>query len=151
MINVDLLNITQRRKFIYLIKEYTKKYSKNMKSCLLIMFSSQDIALNTIIKEIKNIQALPSLPNLSNTFFLFDQKYKTCIVNSSFCGLGKSEAIKSGKIFEIMKHDKFTKKKFYYYFPIGGKFSRQSFFERLKKVPNMSDLNKIYIIHFDIT
>jgi hypothetical protein len=148
MINVDLLNIKIRRQFIYLIKKFSKEL-RDMKSCLLIIFSNKDYILHTIMTKTKNILAFPSLPT-SNSTFLFDERYKTFIIESINCGFGKSEKIKNGDIYEKI-NKQFNKKRNYIYFPIGGNLSRNNLIERFKNLPDMSDIKKNFTIHFDIS
>ena len=150
LINVDLLNIIQRRNFISLIKEFSKKYGKIMRSCLLIMFNPSDNILHKIFNKI-NIQPFPldSLPIQNNILSLLNQN-ETFIINSTNCGLGKSELIKTGKIYTKMSK-KYNKDTNYIYFPIGGQFSRDSLINRLKELPDMSNLKKQFTIHLDLT
>jgi type III secretory pathway lipoprotein EscJ len=55
MINVNLLNDIQRRKFIISIKKYAKNNGNIMKSCLLIIYSQEDTDLQKILQKIKKI------------------------------------------------------------------------------------------------
>ena len=149
MINFYLLNNKSRRYFINIFKKYYTKYKKNMKSCLLLMFSDKDEELKDIILKFKNINSLPEyVANGRN--FEFDSDYKVNLVNSIYCGLGKSFLINSEKNKESL--NKKNKEKYnYIYFPIGGKFNINKFNERIDKFPDMSDITNKYVIHFDIT
>ena len=151
LINADLLNITQRRNFISLIKEFSKKYGKKMMSCLLIMLNISDNILHKIFNKIKNIQPFPlySLSNQDKISSLLNQN-ETFIINSTNCGLGKSELIKTGKIYQYLDKQ-FNKDTNYIYFPIGGQFSRHSLINRLNELPDMSNLGKEFTIHLDLT
>ena len=149
IINIDLLNIEQKNKLISLIKEFSQNYRKNMKSCLLIILNDMD---NLSIKRISKIKNAQTLPDLKETFFIFNNKYFSYVVSSSLCGLGKSEKIKDGTIHKELNNIKDIKhKKNYIYFPLGGTFSRDDLIKRIKDLPDMSDLKKKYLIHFDIT
>jgi len=140
MINVNLLNHIQRRKFIILIKKYAKNNGNIMKSCLLIIYSHEDTDLQKILEKIKNINIYQAPMNFIN--FTFDQKYKISLIDSNNCGLGKSDIIQEKNKKENLN---------YIYFPIGGKFTRDDLVNRLKKLPDMSDIKQNYSIHLDIS
>ena len=93
MININLLNDNIRRRFISLIKNYSKKNGKKMKSCLILIFSQNDEDLHEILLRTKNINSFQKVP----CNFHFDGTYKISLINSSRCGLGKSEIIKEKK------------------------------------------------------
>ena len=115
IINTDLLNITLRRKFIYLIKEISKRYSKTIESCLLIILNNKDDSLHKILLKIKNIQILPSPPEDSK--FSFDKNFESYLINSSYCGEGKTDKIRDGIFNKDFK--KKNNKRTYIYFPLG--------------------------------
>ena len=149
MINIDLLNNKLRRYFINIFKKYQTIYRKKMKSCLLLMFSDKDEELHKIILRFKNIKTLPEYI-ATRIEFEFDQNYKVNLINSKYCGLGKSLSISSEKNKEVL--NKKNKDKFHYiYFPIGGKFKINEFNKRINNFLDMSDITKNYSIHFDIT
>ena len=145
MINLNLLNDNIRRKFISLIKNFSKKNGKKMESCLLLIFSQNDMDLHEILLRTKNINSFEKFPPKFN----FDDIYKISLIKSSRCGLGKSEMIKEEKRNEVI--NKKTKELTnYIYFPIGGTLSRESLIRRLENLPDMSNIDKKYAIHFDI-
>ena len=145
MINIDLLNYNLRRSLVKLLKKYIKKYKRFMKSCLLLMINSKDDELKKIIIKQKSIQAFPNY----NKKFEIIQKYKATLINSKFCGIGKSQSIKK-EIDTANEYKKNNEKINYIYFPIGGKFDKIKFSERIDKLPDMSDTSKKYAIHFEI-
>ena len=148
IINIDLLNYKLRRAFINLVKKYYKKYRKSIKSCLLLMFDGKEDELHNMILKIKNIKVLPEYIATSR-IFEFDQNYKISLINSKYCGYGKSEYVWKEKGEIVNKKSK--EKDIYIYFPIGGKFNKNKFSERIDKLPDMSNISKNYVIHFDIT
>ena len=87
---------------------------------------------------------------MTQKIYELNPDYKVNLVNSEVCGYGKSFSIKKEKSEEIV--DKKTKEKVnYIYFPIGGKFNVINLSKRIDKLPDMSDPNKKYSIHLDIT
>ena len=140
MINVNLLNDIQKRKFIISIKKYAKNNGNAMKSCLLIIYSQEDTDLQKILQKIKNIKIFKEPINFIN--FTFDKDYKISLIDSNYCGLGKSDFIK-----EQIKKEKLN----YIYFPIGGKFTRDDLANRLEELQDMSDIKQKYSIHLDIS
>ena len=150
MINVDLLNIELRDKFISLLKESSIKYENKIKSCLVMTFNSKDDDLHKIFMRIKTIRPFPD-SNLFNHNFNFSDFfiYKDYIVKSERCGLGKSEFIKNNNS-EIIVGKKKQKINFIY-FPIGGKFSRKNLVDRLLNLPDMTNSNEKFAIHFDLS
>ena len=150
MINIDLLNNELRDKFISLLKESSYKYENKLKSCLVMTFNSKDDDLHKIFMRIKTIRPFPD-PTLFNHNFNFSDYfiYKDYIVKSTSCGLGKSEFIKNNNS-EITVGKKKQKINFIY-FPIGGKFSRKNLVDRLLNLPDMTNLNEKFAIHFDLS
>jgi hypothetical protein len=75
-----------------------KIYGKEVESCLIIIFSAKDDVMHNILLKTENIKAFP-YPNYFNYNISFDKEiideYKIELVKSTFCGLGKSEIIKS--------------------------------------------------------
>ena len=149
MVNIDLLNSEIRQYFLSFINTYSKKYGKIMQSCLIIIFNGKDDDMHKLLIKIKNISAFPNPKYFSYDFSfdqIFDNNLLIKIIKSTNCGLGKSELIKS------QKAQKKSKEKYnYIYFPLGGQFSKQKLIERLENLPDMSDINQKYSIHFDIT
>ena len=96
MVNINSLNSNLRVQFISLIKQYSVKYEKNLKSCLVLIFNGKDDELHKTLMKIKNIKLFPEDSffemkyDFSNYF-----KYNDYVVKSSSCGLGKSQFIKS--------------------------------------------------------
>ena len=151
VINIDLLNNSLRRYFISLLKKYNNRFRRKMKSCLLLMFNGKDSDLHNILLKIK-LNPLANIPEniLTQKIYELNSDYKVNLVNSEVCGYGKSFSIKKEKSEEIV--DKKTKEKVnYIYFPIGGKFNVINLSKRIDKLPDMSDPNKKYSIHLDIT
>ena len=151
MINVNLLNNNLKKFLIHFIKSHSKEYQRKMNSCLIIIFSGDDSDLHNILKKI-NVNPFEDLHFFENNeFTINNSKYKSSLVRSSYCGLGKSEFIKN-KILNIKdKNDtKDNKKLNYIYFQISGQFKKEDLINRLRKMPDISDLNKKYLIHFDL-
>ena len=143
MINTNSLNDIVKRNFYLLIKKYSKLYGENMQSCLLIIFNTKSDDIHEILLKTKNIKIFKSFPFI----FSFDNNYKVSLINSSNCGIGKTHVIKEIKAKKIIN----KLKENYIYFPIGGKFYREDLAKRLKKLPDMSDIDHNFIIHFDIS
>ena len=120
-----------------------------MQSCLIIIFSGKNNETHNIL--LNSIQAFPNT-SYFNYNYSFDQEfndnYKIEIIKSTYCGLGKSELIKRIKINDNIKKKVKTN---YIYFPLGGQFTRNNLIERLNKLPDMYDITKTFLIHFDIT
>ena len=148
MINIDLLNYRLRRSFINILKAYNKRYKRIMKSCLLLMFDGKDDELQKMILKLKDIRALPEYIAIQRKFE-FDPIYKVSLINSRYCGFGKSWSIYKEKSEEIVNR-KSTQKVQYIYFPIGGKFNKNQFSKRMDKLTDMSNISKRYAIHIDI-
>ena len=151
MINVNLLNNNLKKFLIHFIKSHSKEYKRKMESCLIIIFSGDDSDLHNILKKI-NINPFEDVNFFDDNDFTFNNsKYKSSLVISSYCGLGKSEFIKN-KILNIKdKNDiKDDKKHNYIYFQIGGQFKKEDLINRLREMPDISDINKKYLIHFDL-
>ena len=70
------------------------------------------------------------------------------MVKSTSCGLGKSEFIKNKN--KEMNGKKNKHEINYIYFPIGGKFKRKNLVDRLLNLPDMTNLNEKFSIHFDL-
>jgi hypothetical protein len=122
-----------------------------MKSCLIIIFSGDDSDLHTLLIKI-NVNPFGDVNFFDDNDFIFNNsKYKSTLVRSSSCGLGKTEFIKN-KILNIKdKNDiKDNKKHNYIYFQIGGQFKKEDLINRLRKIPDISDINQKYLIHFDL-
>ena len=149
VINIDLINNKLKRYFMNLLKRFYKKYKKSMKCCLLLMFNGKDEELHKMLLRTKFINSLPDYIETLKEF-KFDPNYKISLINSKSCGYGKSLNIITEKNNEIV--NKKTKEKVnYIYFPIGGNFDKIKLSQRFDELPEMSDINKKYAIHFDIT
>jgi hypothetical protein len=123
-----------------------------MKSCLIIIFSGDDSDLHNILLKKLNVKPFEDVQFFDDSDFIFkNSKYKSSLVISSYCGLGKSEFIKN-KILNIKdkKDIKDNKKHNYIYFQIGGQFKKEDLINRLRKIPDISDINQKYLIHFDL-
>ena len=150
MVNINSLNSNLRVQFISLIKQYSVKYEKNLKSCLVLIFNGKDDELHKTLMKIKNIKLFPEDSffemkyDFSNYF-----KYNDYVVKSSSCGLGKSQFIKSKNQEQAGSKKKQQIK--YIYFPIGGKFSKKNLVDRLINLPDMTNLNEKFVIHLDIS
>ena len=151
MVNTNCLNNLVRRFFLRLIKKLSKKFGQSMESCLIIIFSANDQEMQKLLLR-KNIQPFSNKMALIYNFTFdsdFNDNYKVTLIKSSNCGLGKSEFIENKN--NDIKKKKFKNKYNYFYFPIGGTFTREKLIQRLEELPDMSDINKEFIIHFDIT
>ena len=153
IVNVNLLNNKIRRTFISLIKQYSKKYGQTMESCLIIIFSAKDDDMHKILIKTTNIIPFQDTIYFSNDFYFeqeYTRNYKLNLVKSSNCGLGKSEYIKNKKNNENTGKKEKDKIK-YIYFPLGGQFTRNNLIKRIIDLPDMTDINTKFCIHFDIT
>ena len=149
MINANLLNNEMKEHFISLLKKYCQRYENKFKSCLVITFCEDEELKNLLIK-IKGVRAFPKKNFFDSQIEFKDKlKYYNFVIQSSLCGLGKSELIKSKKIENIPQKNKQISN--YIYFPIGGKFKRKDLVDRLKKLPDMTNLKEKFEIHFDLS
>ena len=150
MINANLLNNEMKEHFISLIKKYCQKYENKFKSCLVITLSEDDEELKNLLIKIKGVRAFPKKNFFDSQIEFKDKlKYYNFVIQSSLCGLGKSELIKSKIIENIPQKNKQISN--YIYFPIGGKFKRKDLVDRLKKLPDMTNLKEKFEIHFDLS
>ena len=150
MVNTNCLNNVVRRFFLRLIKKLSKKIGQSMESCLIIIFSANDQEMQKLLLRAKNIQPFTNKMAFIYNFTFdsdFNDNYKITLIKSSSCGLGKTEFIENNDI----KKKKLKNKHNYFYFPIGGTFTREKLIQRIMELPDMSDINKEFIIHFDIT
>ena len=153
MVNANLLNSKEQRKFHNLIKNFARQFGKKMESCLIIIFSDKENDLHKKLLKTQNIDAFPD-PIYFSYPFEFDpeykKNYKLYLIKSNNCGLGKSEFIKNQKNNENI-NKKAKDKINYIYFPLGGQFTRNNLIQRIMDLPDMSDINTKFSIHFDIT
>ena len=150
IVNADLLDTKIKDGFISIIKNIALKYSDKIKSCLVITFRNGDMELHNFLMKTKNVKSFPHPILFESTFNFYDYfRYNDYVVKSSYCGFGKSEFIKKNilDIYTAKKKQKVN----YIYFPIGGKFTKKSLFDRLLELPNMTNLNEKFVIHFDIS
>ena len=145
MINVDLLKNNLKKYLIHSIRSYTKKYENIFESCLIIIFNGNDADLHNILTKL-NVKPFPEDNYFNNDFTLKNSNFVSTLIKSNNCGLGKSEFIKRNKLLNINNKEK----KNYIYFQIGGQFKKEDLINRLKKMPDISDINKKYLIHFDL-
>ena len=151
MVNINLLTNELREYFISFLKRYMNKLEKNekkIKCCLVLVFNSNDDELQKILSKIKSIKEFPE-PSFFDFQFNFSDyfPYNDSVVKSASCGLGKTEFVKN-------KNEPVGKKKqviHYIYFPIGGKFNRKNLVDRLKNLPDMTNLKEIYAFHIDLS
>ena len=126
------------------------KYETKLRSCLIIVFSDHEEELHKIFKKIKNIQKFPNINFFQCEYKFSDYfNYNDFVVKSTSCGLGKSEFIKN--INKEMNGKKNKHEINYIYFPIGGKFKRKNLVDRLLNLPDMTNLNEKFSIHFDLS
>ena len=146
MINTDLLKNNLKKYLIDSIRSYSKEYEDKMESSLIIIFNGNDSDLHNKLVKI-NIRPFPEGNNYfdDNDFIFINSNYESSLVRSSHCGLGKSEFIKK----RADMKDK--EKQNYIYFQIGGQFKKEDLINRLKEMPDISDINKKYLIHIDLS
>ena len=150
IVNADLLESKIKEEFISIIQNIVIKYNNKIKACLVIIFRKGDTELHNYLMKIKNVNPFPQ-PNFFEKEFEFKDYFKhdDYVVQSACCGIGKSEFIKSKN--SDMTTGKSKPKIHYIYFPIGGKFSKKDLFDRLFKLPDMTNLNEKFAIHIDIS
>mgnify|MGYP002623021467 CR=1 FL=1 len=142
MINANLLNNNLKKSLIHYIRKYSKEYEAKMVSCLVIIFNGNDVDLHNILEKI-NVKSFPDDHFFDDNDYTFkNSKFKSILIKSSYCGLGKTEFIKKNK-----------ENQNYIYFPIGGEFKKEELINRLEEeIPdNISDINKKYLIHLDLS
>ena len=141
MINVNLLKNNLKKSIIHFITKYSKEYGAKMESCLVIIFSGKDEDLHNILIKL-NVKPFPENSFFDDNDFIFKNNiYKSTLIKSSCCGLGKSELIKKN-----------NETKNYIYFPIGGEFKKEDLINRLEKeIPDISDIKKKYLLHLDLS
>jgi len=150
MANVNLLSNEVREQFISLLKKYYLKYETKLRSCLVIVFSANNEEFQKILSKIKNIKKFPNTLFFQSEYNFCDYfKYNDFVVKSTSCGLGKSEFIKNRK--KEINGKKNKQEINYIYFPIGGKFKRKNLVDRLLNLPDMTNLNEKFAIHFDLS
>ena len=150
---LNLLTPDKRQILTGLINLLYIGHEKEMKSCLVFVYSDKNLTIVTYLERIKEKKKLEHKDKNKNEQHLFDEKVQ--IVFSDNAGMGKSEHIKQ----EVIK-----KNKNYIHFPFGGEFSRKDVIERLKNIKikdknyeedlydsKQTDLMKNFLFSFLIT
>ena len=128
------------------VNEFLKAYKNNMKSILIIFHSDDKSEIKKGFNNIKEVKSFQS--KFENDIYKPDyinkveKLKKITVVQSERCGEGKSTFIK-------LKINNSRKK--YIYFQIGGVFTRQTLFERLKNQIKINNEKTQYVLHIDLT
>ena len=139
LLGIEKLDSEKRVKTIKSINRFNKKYGKETRGCLVIMYlknSEIEKPLTKIIPDSKEI-----LLKEENEDLKFDSN-NIEIYTSARAGYGKTEEIKSNVIKE---------NKHYKYFPLGGDFTREEVIQRLIDFNLPQNDNGNYAIHFDLS
>ena len=132
---IELLQFEQKSTLLKLISELYVEDNEQMKSCLIILYTSKGSDILKSLDSLKYKKYLGDLPNEVKNLTVDNSK--VLIISSDKCGVGKSTQIK----LQIEKQNKN-----YIHFPFGGVFNRADVVERLKdlKIPKNS------AIHLDL-
>ena len=131
----------QPEKYEILEKLTTQLYinkESEMKSCLIFfLYRNNESKIEKYIRKINSCQEI-KIKNEKDFLkgAILDIK-EVEIIESDSTGVGKSTKI---------KNDIENRKKKYVYFPLGGEFNKFEVINRLKKIPNLTNIS----IHFDI-
>ena len=140
LLGIEKLDSDKRVRTIKLINKFEKKYGKEMRSCLVIIYLKNSEMKGPLCKIIPDSKMI-LLDEVDEKEFKYNSD-NIEIFTSERSGFGKTEEIKS-KINKELKN--------YKYFPLGGEFTRKEIIKRLIdfKLPQ----NKIeeYVIHFDLS
>ena len=132
---IELLQFEQQSILLNLLNDLFVEEYEQMKSCLIILYTSKGTDIFKSLDLIKHKQYLGKLQDKVKELKV--ENSNVTIISSDKCGVGKSTQIK----LQIKKL-----KKYYIHFPFGGIFNRADVIERLKelKIPNNS------VIHLDL-
>ena len=136
---LNLLTPDKRQILTGLINLLYIGHEKEMKSCLVFVYSDKNLTIVTYLERIKERKTLKHKDKKKDEQHLFDEKVQ--IVYSDKAGVGKSEHIKQ----EVIKN-----KKKYIHFPFGGEFSRKDVIERLKNIKIKDKNPGETVIHLDL-
>ena len=139
LLGIEKLDSEKRVKTIKSINRFNKKYGKDTRGCLVVMYlKNSEIGkpLSKIIPDSREI-----LLNEEKGDIQFESN-NIEIYTSERAGFGKTEEIKN-KIIQEKKH--------YKYFPLGGDFTREEIIQRLIDFKLPQDNNGDYAIHFDLS
>ena len=139
LLGIEKLDSEKRVKTIKSINKFNKKYGKDIRGCLVIMYlknSEIEKPLNKIISDNREI-----ILNEEKGEMKFESQNIEIYI-SERAGFGKSE--------EIKKKIK-TEKKHYKYFPLGGDFTREEIIQRLIKFNLPQNDIGNYAIHLDLS
>ena len=139
LLGIEKLDSEKRVKTIKSINKFNKKYGKDTRGCLVIMYLKDSEIKKPLTKIIPDSREI--LLNEEKEELKFDSN-NIEIYTSTRAGFGKSEEIKN-KIIE--------EKKNYKYFPLGGEFTREEVIQRLIDFNLPQNDNGNYAIHFDLS
>ena len=136
---LNLLTPKKRQILTGLINILYIGHEKEMKSCLVFVYSDKNSTIVTYLDRIKYRKKLQHKDKKKDEQHLFNEKVQ--IVFSDKSGIGKSTHIKQ----EVEKN-----KKIYIHFPFGGEFSRKDVIARLKNIRMINKRASDTVIHLDL-
>ena len=136
---LNLLTPKQRQILTGLINLLYIGHEKEMKSCLVFVYSDKNLTIVQYLDRINERKKLQHKDKKKDEQHLFNEKVQ--IVYSDKSGVGKSTHIKQ----EVERN-----KKKYIYFPFGGEFSRKDVIARLKNLKIMNKKASETVIHLDL-
>ena len=136
---LNLLTPEKRQVLTGLINNLYIGKEKEMKSCLVFVYSDKNLTIVQYLERLKKKKKLEHKDKKKDEQYLFDEQVQ--IVYSDKAGVGKSTHIKS----EAEKNNKT-----YIHFPFGGEFSRNEIITRLKNIKIKSSNAGKTIIHLDL-
>ena len=134
---IESLNFNQKTFFIEKLKQIIYENNDTIKSCLIILSIKKDTDIFKELNSIKYKKTFNSEIENKLKNITINKLDNITIVSSKHSGLGKST-----KIENLIKNNK----KEYFYFPIGGVFTREDIIQRLKNLK----LKEKSAIHLDL-
>ena len=139
LLGIEKLDSEKRVKTIKSINRFNKKYGKETRGCIVIIYLKNSEIGKPLTKIIPDSREI--LLNEEKEELKFESN-NIEIYTSIRAGFGKTEEIRNKIIQE---------KKNYKYFPLGGDFTREEVVERLINLKLPQNDNGNYAIHFDLS
>ena len=136
---LNLLTPQKRQVLTSMINMLYIGHEKEMKSCLVFVYSDKNLTIVQYLERIKEQKSLKHKDRRKDEEYSFDENVQ--IIYSDKSGRGKSTYIKK-------QAEK--KGKRYIHFPFGGEFSRENVINRLKKIKINNKNASGVIIHLDL-
>ena len=136
---IELLNFNQKNYFLELLNEILSDKKEKINSCLIILSNDKNTDIYRRLYSIKCKKTFNSEIETLLKNIKIDICNNVTIVSSDRSGLGKSTKIKN----YILKN-----KKTYVHFPIGGVFTREDIYIRLKEL-NLKENSAIHLDLYD--